>query len=206
MLRAVDSILAMTEVAGTVSRGGARMHDPRVWGTTIGAVGATVFVHANRGLLDGAWPTVAAVAWVLALAAYVWTVFVVPRRFAAPEPVGPLAGLVYLGGIVFMLVGIFLGRKLLAAQGLEGAEGAVIAFFVGAHFLPYARAFHAPLFTTIGVTLMAIGAAGVVLAAVWSVTAGAAAAVVAGLAMLAIISADAWRTRAAVAQRESAAA
>ncbi|MFD7073397.1 hypothetical protein ACFV9G_04230 [Nocardioides sp. NPDC059952] len=185
----------MTEVAGTVSRGGARMHDPRVWGTTIGAVGATVFVFANRGLLDGGWPTAALAAWVLALIAYVWAVFVVPRRFTPPEQVGPLAGLVYLAGIAFMLLGIFLGRKLLEAQGLEGAEGAVIAFFVGAHFLPYARAFHAPLFITIGTTLMTIGAVGLLLAAVWTVTAGAAAAVIAGLAMLGIIALDAWRTR-----------
>ncbi len=43
----------------TVTRGIQRMWDARVWGTLVGAIGATVFVLVNRTDLETPWPTVA---------------------------------------------------------------------------------------------------------------------------------------------------
>lgn len=172
------------------------MTDPRVWGTSIGAIGATVFVFANRGLLPGPWPVVALVAWVLLVVTYVLTVFGLRRRLRRAGPVSRWARLVYLGAVILMVVGIGIGIRIIQARGLHRAEGAVIAFFVGLHFLPFARAFATPFFAVLGSALMVTGAVGLVLAATWTVTAGAAAAVLAGLVMLALISGDAlWGSR-----------
>ncbi|MBC7591184.1 MAG: hypothetical protein H7226_09110 [Salinibacterium sp.] len=70
------------------TRGIQRIWDPRVWGTMVGAVGATVFVMTNRGKLADPWPLVALAIWVLALLAYVAFVFVVPRAFGHMSQVG----------------------------------------------------------------------------------------------------------------------
>ena len=62
------------------SRGVQRLWDPRVWGTIIGAVGATVFVLSNREALPAPVPTVATLAWTAALLLYVTFVFAAPRE------------------------------------------------------------------------------------------------------------------------------
>ncbi len=86
------------------ARGLQRPWDPRVWGTIIGAVGATVFVGASRDVLPGPWPSIAVVLWGLGAVGYLVFVFVVPRAFGEIKHVGASAGFVYLGSVAGMLL------------------------------------------------------------------------------------------------------
>ena len=58
-----ETRLPTTAGGATVARGIQRVWDPRIWGTVVGAAGATVFVLSNRNDLEGRWPTVARLAW-----------------------------------------------------------------------------------------------------------------------------------------------
>lgn len=177
------------------ARGLHRLWDPRVWGTIVGAAGATVFVLANRGGLGDPWPSVALLAWTVAFVIYAWLVFVRERTFGASRPVSPRAGLVYLGSVVGMLVLIRIGTALLDGAGRGGLRPAVIVVAVGLHFLPFAAAFHTPMFTVLGSIMAAVGAVGLTLGLAWDERAAAAAAVVTGVVMLVVIAVDAGRPR-----------
>lgn len=188
----------MTSSGGTTdlvrSRGLARPWDPRVWGTVVGAVGATVFVWVSAGELPGPAPVVARVLWAVGLAAYVVEVFVRPRRFAPVEPLSRWAGAVYLASVVGMLLLVRLGTALLPDGRGEELRPALIVLAVGLHFLPFARAFHAPVFVWLGGVMGVLGVAGLVAGVLWTPVAAAAAAVLAGLVMLALIALDARST------------
>ncbi|MEP1122335.1 MAG: hypothetical protein ABJH68_00410 [Ilumatobacter sp.] len=172
-------------------RGAQRLWHPRVWGTVVGAAGATVFVMVNRGALPEPWPTVALCAWVVALLAYVFLVFGRPRALGEMDEVGPRSGLVYLGSVVGMLVTIRLGYVLLPDSRVEDLRPAVIVIAVGLHFLPFSAAFHTPMFMRLGVMMTALGAAGLGLGWTWDERAAAASAVVTGVLMLVAIAGDA---------------
>ncbi len=175
----------------TRQRGVQRLWDPRVWGTTIGAAGGTVFVMVNRAELGDPWTTVAALVWLVAFAAYLWFVLVAPRWFEAPAPIGRYAGLVYVGSVVGMLVLIRLGSALLDEAGRGELRPALIVVAVGLHFLPFAAAFATPMFTRLGAVMAGIGAVGLGVGWVYA-DAAASAAVVAGIVMIAVITADAF--------------
>ncbi len=129
-------------------------------------------------------------AWAAAFLAYLWLTFVRPQ---VPEPVQPVrrsAGLVYLASVVGMLALIRVGSEVLDAQ--RGADGlvlrpALIVVAVGLHFLPFASAFHAPVFTRLGLLVGALGVVGLVLGWAWDERAAPAAAVVTGIVMLVVI-------------------
>ncbi|MDN6178465.1 MAG: hypothetical protein L0J08_07975, partial [Micrococcaceae bacterium] len=59
-----------------------------------------------------------------------------------------------------------------------------VALAVGAHFLPYARAFAAPIFLWLGSVMVALGIAGLALGLTSTVVAAPAAAVAAGFVLL----------------------
>ena len=143
------------------------MH-PQLIGTVIGAIGATAFVHANRGTLPGPWPVIAVLAWAVALVTLVWAALVRPRSLPVLAPPGPRAGLVYVASVIAMLV--------------------VIA--VGLHFVPFAAAFRAPVFTVLGWCLVAIGVVGLLLGLAAGAVAVAGAAVVTGLVMLVLMTVE----------------
>ena len=180
--------------ASTLARGFHRLWDPRVWATAVGATGATVFVMANRSELANPWPIVAALTWAGAFFAYAWFVFVKPRVFIEIWSVGPRAGITYLGSVVGMLVLIRVGTALLDDAGRDGLRPAVIVIAVGLHFMPFAAAFHTPMFKVLGSVMAVLGAAGLGLGWVWDERAAAAAAVVTGVVMLVVIAADAGRS------------
>ena len=175
-------------------RGINRLGDPRVWGTTVGAAGATVFVLANRDELPDPWPTVAVIVYAAALIAYAWFVFVTPRTFDEVRPVAPRAGLVYLGSVVGMLVLIRLGTVLLDRGGATELRPALIVVAVGLHFLPFASAFNTPMFKVLGSVMVVLGAAGLAMGWIGDDQAADAAAVTSGVVMLAVIAMDAART------------
>ena len=168
-----------------------RIWDPRVWGTIIGAVGASVFVMANRELLPTPWPLVAVLAWALALTVYLWQVFGARRDFGPITPVAPRSRLVYLASVLGMLLLIRLGTAIVDAADRPGLRPAVIVVAVGLHFLPFAAAFHTPMFTRLGTLMALIGAIGVGLGWLLDPRWAAAAAVLTGVVMLVVIAADA---------------
>lgn len=177
----------------TRTRGFQRMWDPRVWGTIVGAVGATVFVMANGGVLAEPWPVVAVVVWAVALLAYIAFAFVVPRTFGEIKMVGAKGGFVYLGSVAGMLLLIRLGTMVLDNAVKTELRPALIVLAVGLHFLPFAAAFHTPMFRLLGGIMAVLGSAGLVLGWVWDVRASAAMAVISGIVMLAVIAGDAAR-------------
>ena len=178
---------------GLEERGLQRLWDPRVWGTTIGAAGATVFVLANRGGLPAPWPTVAVIAWAGALLAYLYVVFAQPRAFGEMDPVRPRAGLTYLASVVGMLVLIRLGTLLLDSADRLELRSALIVLAVGLHFLPFAKAFHTPMFTVLGSLMAVLGTVGLALGWVLDERIAAVSAVVTGIVMLVVIAGDAAR-------------
>lgn len=175
-------------------RGSERLGDPHVWGTSVGAAGATVFVMANRGALADPWRTGAAALWAGAVVAYVWFVFVVPRIFDEPQPPAPRAGLIYGSSVVGMLVLIRAGSTLADHAGRSALRPSIIVVAVGMHFLPFAMTFHTPVFKVLGSIMVALGTAGLALGWARSDNSAAAAAVASGIVMLVVIAADAART------------
>ena len=70
------------------------------------------------------------------------------------------------------------------------AQIALVAAVVGGHFLPFARAFQAPVFWWIGGAMAVLGLAGAVVAVLGDPVAGPAGAAEAGAAMLVIVAAQ----------------
>ncbi|OLT04402.1 hypothetical protein BJF77_17145 [Kocuria sp. CNJ-770] len=97
--------------------------------------------------------------------------------------------MVYATTVVTMLVLIRLATTTLGDLGAEHLRPAAIAAAVGLHFLPFAWAFPAAsrLFGVLGVVVATLGGAGLLLGLLGVSTAGAAAAVLAGMTMLALI-------------------
>ena len=88
------------------------------------------------------------------------------------------------------------GREIGEAQVVEAADRpglrpAVIVVAVGLHFLPFAAAFHTPMFTRLGTLMALIGAIGVGLGWLLDPRWAAAAAVLTGVVMLVVIATDA---------------
>lgn len=161
---------------------------PLLVGSTVGAAGGSTFVLANASALGPPWPGPALGAWgVLALG---WLAATFLRRHEpAVAPPRHHALVVYAVSVVAMLVLIRIATTALAALEAEHLRPAAIAVAVGLHFLPFAWAFPAAsrLFGVLGVIVAALGGAGVLLGLLGTPTAGAAAAVLAGLTMLALI-------------------
>jgi hypothetical protein len=163
---------------------------PQVFGSVIGAIGASVFMLGSRGAMTEPWPIATLVLWLVAILAYVWAVFARPRTFAVSQGPRPRAGLIYVASVVGMLVTIAGGSAILRGLGHGNIVVALVAIAVGLHFLPFASAFRAPVFTVLGTVVAGIGLAGVVIG--WFAPAAAVvAAVIAGLSMLVIMIADA---------------
>lgn len=164
-----------------------------MWGTVLGAVGATVFVLANRGALAPPWPIAVLLTWSGAFLSYVWFVFGRLRVFGATAPVRSRAGAIYLSSVIGMVVLIWLGAVLLDDADRLGLRPALIVVAVGLHFLPFAKVFRAPVFSVLGSLMTVIGAAGLVLGWVGDERAASASAVLTGIVMLLVIARDAYR-------------
>lgn len=167
------------------------MWDPRVWGTTIGAAGATVFVMSYRGELDDPWPLVSLIVWAAAMLGYISFVFVLPRSFDVIKRVGARQGFVYLGAVAGMLLLIAVGTLVLDNADKAGLRPALIVAAVGLHFLPFAAAFHTRMFTPLGTFMAVLGLAGLTLGWVWEAKIAAVMAVISGIVMLAFMASDA---------------
>jgi hypothetical protein len=161
---------------------------PLLVGSTVGAAGGSTFVLANASALGPPWPGLALGAWgVLALG---WLAATLLNRHEPAVSRPRRHGLtIYVLSVVAMLVLIRLATTALGTLEAMHLRPAAIAVAVGLHFLPFAWAFPAAsrLFGVLGVVVAALGGAGLLLGLFITPTAGPAAAVLAGLTMLALI-------------------
>lgn len=178
-------------------RGIEHLLHPQVLGVIVGGSGASAFVHVNKDVLPGPWPTVAVLAWAVALLVCAYAVLVRRRRLRDIGPPAPRAGLTYTLSVLGMLAGFALGRWVLDLAERPELMPAVVVLCVGLHFVPFAAAFEAPVFGTLGWSLAAIGVLGLALGVVAGAVPVAAAAVVTGIVMLLLMALDAVRPGAA---------
>jgi len=160
------------------------MHGRRL-GSLVGVVGGLAFVLGNLGSTHA--PVVAVVLVVAAVAALLVLVARAWVRDTAPPPPPPSrAGLRLYGvAVVAMVVLIPVGSALLGAAGAPELSRCWVVLVVGAHFLPFGRAFGTTVFVGLGAVLVGVSVVGAVAATLGAATAPAWTAVVAGLVLLA---------------------
>jgi hypothetical protein len=150
----------------------------RTRGSTIGAVAGLVFILVNAGSLpDG----VAVVVRGLGVLAFVAVLALVVRHRGSDQPPSrpdELARRTYWAMVGFEAVLLPAGSIALTRTGYPELGVAWVALIVGVHFLPFAKAFAAPDFRTLGWTMIVLGLVGGVLAVSVSAASGA---VVAGV-------------------------
>lgn len=158
---------------------------PVVVGGLVGLSGATAFVLVNAPGLPDVWALLARVAWALALVVAVWQMLLRRRRLTPAPPPTRTGGLVYVASVLGMVAAIVLGARLLVGIARPELVPALVVTAVGAHFIPFARAFSAPVFGIIGWAMTALGLVGLLVG--WQVAGGlvaSATATTAGLVML----------------------
>lgn len=170
-------------------RGIGHLRHPVVSGGLIGVIGGGAFLSGgiaglpaeHQGTLRG-----------VAISLISFTLVVLLRRRVLPTVPTPARGALRVYGIAVVAMLALLPVTRLVAFGLDAptAQIALVAAVVGGHFLPFARAFQAPVFWWIGGAMAVLGLAGAVLAALGDPVAGPAGAAAAGAAMLVIVAAQ----------------
>lgn len=137
-------------------------------GSLIGAIGGLLFVLINAAGLPSPLGVVAGVLGVaLFIAVDVLVVF--RRRAAVPEdPPSRSQIRTYGFSVTGMVVAILVGARILDASGRVELIVVWAVFCVGAHFIPFARAFGVPVFARLGLAMMAVAVVGGVVAEVTS--------------------------------------
>ncbi|HEU5127658.1 MAG TPA: hypothetical protein VFU12_06685 [Glycomyces sp.] len=156
------------------------------YGPLIGAVGGLVFIMINAGGLPGAAPLVVRILGAAAFAFVLWFALFRPRSHRAPKAAPTAHEMrVYWICVGAMGLAIPLGAAVINNV-LNAPELTVcwVVLVVGAHFLPFAKAFEAPVFTPLAWVLIAIAVVGGALALALDVRAESWAAVLAGAALL----------------------
>jgi hypothetical protein len=158
-------------------------------GSLIGAVGGLVFILVNAGGLPGPAPLIVRVLGVAAFALVVWYAVLRPRPGGAEaRPPTPRAMRVYWLCVGAMALAIPLGAAALN-NALDAPELTVcwVVLVVGAHFLPFARTFEAPVFAPLAWTLIGLAVVGGALTLALDARVAAWTAVLAGVALLAFV-------------------
>ncbi|WP_191842074.1 hypothetical protein [Catellatospora chokoriensis] len=166
-------------------------------GAMIGSIGGLIFVLINAGQLAAPVDTLARVVGVLAFVAVVWFAVIRPSGAQGPaEPPSRQAIRVYGASVTAMAVGIPVGAGIVnnvLHQPLLTVPWVVFA--VGAHFLPFAAAFRAPVFGRLGWTMIALAVVGGVLALTVTEAASPWTGVLGGLALLGFSAAGSQQAR-----------
>lgn len=129
-------------------------------GSAVGAIAGLVFVLVNAGAVPGS--TAWRVAAVLASIAVIWFVVVRGPRLDQQPPTRA-ALRTYGLSVTAMVIAIPIGAAFLTNV-LDRPDVVVVwvVFLVGAHFLPFARAFDLPLFRWLSVALVLVALVGAV--------------------------------------------
>lgn len=189
----IDTVHAERGRGPAWARGIGALGHPLVSGGLIGVVGGAAFLFGGIAGLppasQGALRTLAAAVVVVALVA----VLLLPRSL--PEQVPPARAAVRVYGVSVAAMLLLLPATRLVAKAMDAptAQIALVAVVVGGHFLPFASAFHAPVFRWIGGSMLVFGLLGAALAVAGMAEAGPAGAAAAGAAMLLIVAVQALR-------------
>jgi hypothetical protein len=154
-------------------------------GSLIGAVGGLAFLLFNTGSLPAALAWTIRVIGVVAFVAVVWYAVLRPQRRGMVERPGAVNMRTYWLAVLAMVVAIPLG-SLVINRVLERPELTLpwVVLVLGAHFLPFARAFRAPIFAQLGLALVALAVAGAVVALLVDARAAVWLAIAAGFVLL----------------------
>jgi hypothetical protein len=125
----------------------------------IGTVAGALFILINAGGTGDAAAAVRLVGIVLFVAALVWGVVRAPQ--AAPATVSERAGRIYWSSVIAEIVAIPVGASVINNV-FDRSELTVlwVVAVVGLHFLPFSRAFGAPMYAWLGATMILLAAAG----------------------------------------------
>jgi len=128
-------------------------------GSVIGAAAGLVFVLVNASAVPGA--LVWRIAGSVAFAAVVW--FVARGPQLTPPPPSREALRTYGFSVVAMLVALPVGAGIISNV-LDKPDAVLVwvVFVVGAHFLPFARAFHLSVFLWLSLSLIVVSVVGAV--------------------------------------------
>jgi hypothetical protein len=139
---------------------GSRLSGRRL-GALIGAIAGLVFILINAGALPGWWAWAARGVGIAAFLAVLW-LSVLKRDIEQADLPSPSASSwrVYWAMVAFEVVLLPVGVKVLAGLGHAELSVPWVALIVGVHFLPFARAFGAPVFRVLGLVLIALAAVG----------------------------------------------
>lgn len=175
---------------GPPVRGIGHLRHPVVSGGLIGVIGGAAFLLGGiAGLPAEHQGTLRGVA--ISLISFTLVVVLLRRRVLPTVPTPARGALRVYGIAVVTMLTLFPVTRLVAfALDAPTAQIALVAAVVGGHFLPFARAFQAPVFWWIGGAMAALGLAGAALAALGDPVAGPAGAAAAGAAMLVIVAAQ----------------
>ncbi|PZS18770.1 MAG: hypothetical protein DLM57_05790 [Pseudonocardiales bacterium] len=128
----------------------------RAIGSVIGAIGGVVFVLVNAGAVPASvvWRITAAVAF----AAIAWLVVVRGPEIDQAPP-SRAAMRTYWVSVAAMVVAIPIGAAVISnALHKPNAVLVWVVFVVGAHFVPFSRAFGLPVFVWLSVSLIVVAA------------------------------------------------
>ncbi|GAB2917008.1 hypothetical protein GCM10027280_00010 [Micromonospora polyrhachis] len=166
-------------------------------GATIGSIGGLAFILINSGNLPGTASLLVRIVGVVAFLAVLW--FAVIRSPAQPQPSEPpsrRAIRIYGTSVTAMGIGIPVGANIINnVLDLPVLTVPWVVLLVGAHFLPFANAFAAPVFARLGWTMIGLAVVGSIVSLVVTEAAAPWTGVLAGFALLAFSSAGAQRAR-----------
>ncbi|THV41275.1 hypothetical protein [Glycomyces buryatensis] len=155
-------------------------------GSLIGAIGGLVFILVNAGELPGAIALTLRCIGIAGFAFVVWYTQIRTRGYqSAAEPPTSKAMRVYWICVIAEVLSIPVGAMVINNV-IDQPDLTVcwVVLVVGVHFLPFAKAFNAPIFTPLGWTLVGTAVIGGALTLTVAAQAAAWAAVLAGVALL----------------------
>ncbi len=154
-------------------------------GSLIGAVGGLLFVLLNAGPLGSPTSTALRLAGAVGFVVAVWYAVIRTRSWTPDPRPGTAALRIYWLCVIGEALAIPIGVLVLVRLNQPTLTPAWVVLVVGAHFLPFARAFRVPLFTLLAWSLIVVAVIGGLVTAMGAARGATTAGVIAGFLLLA---------------------